>query len=190
MSHAAEVRDSTRGWTVRDAVELYGIHAWGAQYFTVNEKGHVAVCPDGTETSAIDLYALVNDLRRRGFNPPLLVRFSDVLKARVDDLCGAFNAAIRDHEYQGSYRGVYPIKVNQQRHVVEELASYGRPYHLGLEAGASRSYWWRSPTSTIPRRSSSATATRTARTSRPRSSPRSSGGAPSSWSTAIASSRA
>jgi arginine decarboxylase len=136
MAHASDLRDSTRGWTIRDAVELYGIHAWGAQYFTVNDKGHMAVCPDGTEASAIDLYALVNDLRRRGFNPPLLIRFSDVLKARVDDLCGAFNNAIRDHDYQGSYRGVYPIKVNQQRHVVEELANYGRPYHLGLEAGS------------------------------------------------------
>jgi arginine decarboxylase len=136
MAHAVELRDSTRGWTVRDALDLYGIHSWGAPYFTVNEHGHIAMCADRNEGAEIDLYELVNDLRRRGFNPPLLIRFSDILKQRVDELCGAFNLAIKEHEYQGQYRGVYPIKVNQQRHVVEEISNYGRPYHLGLEAGS------------------------------------------------------
>ncbi|HKE00996.1 MAG TPA: biosynthetic arginine decarboxylase, partial [Planctomycetota bacterium] len=135
MAHA-EVRDTTRGWTVRDALELYNVHAWGAPYFTVNEAGHVEVHPDGNGGAKVDLYELVDDLRRRGFTPPLLVRFSDILKARVEDLCGAFATAIRDNDYRGNYRGVYPIKVNQQRHVVEELVTYGRPHHLGLEAGS------------------------------------------------------
>ncbi len=132
----ADVRDTTRGWTVRDAVDLYNIHSWGAPYFSVNEAGHVVVRPDGTDDHSIDLHELVDDLRRRGFSPPLLIRFSDILKARVDELCGAFHTAIREADFQGNYRGVYPIKVNQQRHVVEELVTYGRPYHLGLEAGS------------------------------------------------------
>lgn len=136
MAHALELRDSTRGWTVRDALDLYGIHSWGAPYFTVNEAGHITMVADHAEGCEIDLYELVNDLRRRGFNPPLLIRFSDILKARVDELCRAFNTAIKEHDYQGNYRGVYPIKVNQQRHVVEEICGYGRPYHLGLEAGS------------------------------------------------------
>lgn len=141
MAHGLEVRDSTRGWTIRDALDLYGIHSWGAPYFTANEAGHITMVADsklsgGGEGVEIDLYELVNDLRRRGFNPPLLIRFSDILKTRVDELCGAFNLAIKEHEYQGQYRGVYPIKVNQQRHVVEEITTYGRPYHLGLEAGS------------------------------------------------------
>ncbi|MBL8696264.1 MAG: biosynthetic arginine decarboxylase [Planctomycetes bacterium] len=135
MAHA-EIRDSTRGWTSRDAAELYNVHSWGAPYFGVNEAGHVVVHPNGNEGFQMDLYELVSDLRRRGFSPPLLIRFSDILKARVDELCGAFQMAIKDSEYQGAYRGVYPIKVNQQRHVVEELAEYGRPHHLGLEAGS------------------------------------------------------
>ncbi|MFN0204891.1 MAG: biosynthetic arginine decarboxylase [Planctomycetota bacterium] len=131
-----EQRDSTRGWTVRDALDLYGIHSWGAPYFTVNEQGHIAMCADAGQGTEIDLYELVNDLRRRGFNPPLLIRFSDILKTRVDELCRAFNVAIKEHDFQGQYRGVYPIKVNQQRHVVEEIANYGKQYHLGLEAGS------------------------------------------------------
>src|SRR4030095_14636617 len=83
MTHS-EARDSTRGWTTRDAMDLFNVHAWGAPYFSINAAGNVEVRPSGTESPAIDLYELVDDLRRRGFNPPLLIRFSDILKARVD----------------------------------------------------------------------------------------------------------
>src|SRR5262249_44549649 len=72
----------------------------------------------------------------RGLNLPVLIRFSDILRTRVQQLCGAFQQAIAENDYRGSYRGVYPIKVNQQRHVVEELVEYGRPYNLGIEAGS------------------------------------------------------
>jgi arginine decarboxylase len=121
---------------VRDAIELYNVHGWGRDFFSVNELGHVEVTPSGPGSAKIDLKELVDDLRNRGCNLPLLIRFSDILRTRVQQLCGSFQQAIADNDYRGSYRGVYPIKVNQQRHVVEELIEYGKPYNLGLEAGS------------------------------------------------------
>ncbi len=125
-----------RAWTVKDAVELYNVHGWGRDFFTINEAGHVEVTPAGPNGGRIDLKELVDDLRSRGLNVPILIRFSDILKTRVEQLCGSFQQAIAENDYKGSYRGVYPIKVNQQRHVVEELMEYGRPFNLGIEAGS------------------------------------------------------
>ncbi len=125
-----------RAWTVRDAIDLYNVHGWGRDFFSVNEAGHVEVTPAGPGSPKIDLKELVDDLRSRGCNVPLLIRFSDILRTRVQQLCGSFQQAIAENDYRGSYRGVYPIKVNQQRHVVEELIEYGKPYNLGLEAGS------------------------------------------------------
>ena len=123
-----------RAWTVRDAIDLYNVHGWGRDFFSVNEAGHVEVTPAGPGSPKIDLKELVDDLRNRGCNMPLLIRFSDILRTRVQQLCGSFQQAILENDYRGSYRGVYPIKVNQQRHVVEELVEYGKPYNLGLDA--------------------------------------------------------
>jgi arginine decarboxylase len=125
-----------RAWTVKDSLELYNVAGWGRGFFSINEGGNVEVTPAGPGGGRIDLKELVDDLRSRGLNLPLLIRFSDILRRRVEQLCGAFQQAIVDNDYRGSYRGVYPIKVNQQRHVVEELIEYGRPFHLGLEAGS------------------------------------------------------
>ncbi|HEY7409318.1 MAG TPA: biosynthetic arginine decarboxylase [Vicinamibacteria bacterium] len=125
-----------RAWTVNDALELYNVGGWGRPFFGINEAGRVEVTPAGLPSQRIDLKELVDDLRSRGLNLPLLIRFSDILRTRVEQLCGAFQQAIVENEYKGSYRGVYPIKVNQQRHVVEELMEYGRPFNLGLEAGS------------------------------------------------------
>ncbi len=124
-----------RAWTIRDCMELYNVPTWGAGFFSINAKGHVVVQPrpDG---ASIDLLALVHDLEQRGLRPPLLIRFSDILAARVQGLCAAFNRAITEYGYHGQYRGVYPIKVNQQRHVVEEIVDFGAPSHIGLEAGS------------------------------------------------------
>jgi len=124
-----------RGWTVRDCMELYNVPNWGAGFFSINARGHVQVTPrpDGP---GIDLLDLVTDLQQRGLRPPLLVRFSDILAARVQGLCGAFDKAIGEYGYGGRYRGVYPIKVNQQRHVVEEIVEYGAEAGIGLEAGS------------------------------------------------------
>jgi arginine decarboxylase len=125
-----------RAWTVKDSLELYNVAGWGRDFFSINEAGHVEVTPAGPTSTRIDLRELVDDLRSRGLNLPLLIRFSDILRTRVEQLCGSFQQAIAENDYKGAYRGVYPIKVNQQRHVVEELIEYGRPFNLGLEAGS------------------------------------------------------
>jgi len=125
-----------RAWTIKDSSELYNVAGWGRDFFSINEAGHVEVTPSGPGSARIDLKELIDDLRSRGINLPLLIRFSDILRTRVHQLCGAFQQAIAENEYRGVYRGVYPIKVNQQRHVVEELIEYGRPFNLGIEAGS------------------------------------------------------
>ena len=125
-----------RAWTIKDASELYNVDGWGKDFFSINDAGHVQVTPQGVGKGAIDLKELVEDLKSRGCNLPILIRFSDILKFRIEQLFGAFAAAIAEHDYKGRFRGVYPIKVNQQRHVVEELVEYGAPHGLGIEAGS------------------------------------------------------
>jgi len=130
------VQTELRAWTVKDSLELYNVSGWGRDFFSINDAGHVQVTPAGPGSHPIDLKELIDDLRERGLNLPILIRFSDILRTRVEQLCGSFQQAIAENDYKGSYRGVYPIKVNQQRHVVEELIEYGRPFNLGLEAGS------------------------------------------------------
>lgn len=117
-------------------LERYNIHGWGKGYFSVNGAGHLQVHPHGPGTDAIDLQGLVDEVRRRGIDLPLLLRFSEIVQERVAEINRAFAAAIAEYGYRAPYRGVYPIKVNQDRHLVERLVEYGRPYHLGLEAGS------------------------------------------------------
>ncbi len=125
-----------RGWTHRDSLELYNVPNWGAGLFRVNDQGHVEVRPRGAKGPRVDLLELVRDLERRGLHTPLLIRFSDILASRVEGLCQSFQSAMQEYGYRGRYRGVYPIKVNQQRHVVEEIVHFGAPYGIGLEAGS------------------------------------------------------
>ena len=123
-------------WTLADALETYGIRSWGGGYFGVNEKGNVCIHPDGPQAANLDLKELVDEVRRRGIGLPLLIRFTDVLRHRVVHLNEAFKKAISDHGYRSVYRGVYPIKVNQHRYVVETIVDSGRKYSYGLEAGS------------------------------------------------------
>jgi len=125
-----------RKWTIADSAETYGIQSWSNGYFSINEMGHVISHPQGIEAGSIDLKELVDEVVRRGIGLPLLIRFSDILKSRVVDLHEAFRKAMTEYGYKGDYRGVYPIKVNQNRYVVEEITQFGRPYHYGLEAGS------------------------------------------------------
>ncbi len=125
-----------RGWSIRDSLELYNVQNWGGGHFSIDPQGHVEVRPAGADGPAIDLPELVEHLQRRGLRTPLLIRFSDILASRVRGLARAFEAAAREYGYSGSYRGVYPIKVNQQRHVVEEIVEHGAEYGVGLEAGS------------------------------------------------------
>jgi len=124
------------GWTVQDALELYDVHAWGSGFFTINDKGHVEVRVRGNGGPGLDLHELVTYMQGRGLHLPLLIRFSDILAARIRGLCECFSSAIAEHQYRGRHRAVYPIKVNQQRHVVEEVIDFGRPFGVGVEAGS------------------------------------------------------
>ena len=123
-------------WSVDDAAALYSIRQWGQGYFSVNPQGRVAVHPTKDPSRSIDLKRLVDELLERDLQTPLLIRFTDILKHRVWEIQDAFASAIREHQYQGGYRCVYPIKVNQQRHVVEEILDFGRPFGFGVEAGS------------------------------------------------------
>jgi arginine decarboxylase len=125
-----------RSWTTKDSAALYNVGGWSSGYFRINEAGHVEVTPSGPDGPGIDLHDLSLDVQRRGLGMPLLMRFPDILDSRVRTLVGCFEKAFHDSGYKGRYRGVYPIKVNQQHQVVEELVRFGRPYGLGLEAGS------------------------------------------------------
>jgi arginine decarboxylase len=123
-------------WKVDDALELYNVEGWGIGYFGINPKGHVTVHPTKDETRGFDLFELAMDLEAQGIGLPLLLRFSDILRTRVQTLSEKFRKAITDFEYEGGYTTVYPIKVNQQRHVVEEILEFGHGYGVGLEVGS------------------------------------------------------
>ncbi|MBL4633862.1 MAG: biosynthetic arginine decarboxylase, partial [Kofleriaceae bacterium] len=143
--------DPLHRWSTHDAAEIYGVDRWGRGHFSISSEGKVAVscnavaCDtvprdpasrnDGA-THSTEILDVVEELRSRGFNTPLLLRFSDILRARIETLNNAFASAIEESQYTGQYRGVFPIKVNQARTVVEEIVHFGRPFHYGLEAGS------------------------------------------------------
>ena len=123
-------------WKVQDALEIYEVKHWGKGYFGINDRGHVTVHPNKRPEQAVDLKDLVDQLQERGIQLPILLRFTDILRHRVGDLHEAFKTAISEFSYQGNYCCVYPIKVNQQRQVVEEILDFGKPFNFGLEAGS------------------------------------------------------
>ena len=123
-------------WKIQDAYETYGVRNWGKGYFAINDKGNVVVHPNKKTEEAIDLKELVDQLQERGIQLPILLRFTDILRHRVCEIYEAFTNAVKEFAYQGTYCCVYPIKVNQQRHVVEEILDVGKQYHFGLEAGS------------------------------------------------------
>lgn len=133
-THAFIKAEST--WSIADSSKLYGINNWGNGYFRINHEGNVAVTPKGEKGAAVDLYELTQELQDRGIRIPIMIRFPDIINERVHLLHNCFNKAIADHNYSGQYRGVYPIKVNQQRHLVQELVKFGRDINLGLECGS------------------------------------------------------
>ncbi len=130
------VLEPAERWSIDRASDLYDVASWGKGYFSVAENGHVRVHPDKDPARSIDLKELVDTLVLRGISLPILIRFADILKHRLGELHSAFQTAIHEHHYQGGYCCVYPIKVNQQRQVVEEVLEFGRPYRFGLEAGS------------------------------------------------------
>lgn len=123
-------------FTTVDAAELYEIDRWGAGYFSVGRHGNLLVHPTKDPARSIDLKQLVDSLQLRGIDLPILIRFGDILKHRLGEIHSAFQRAMQEHQFRGRYCCVYPIKVNQQRQVVDEVLEFGRPYGFGLEAGS------------------------------------------------------
>ena len=123
-------------WTAIDAEELYEVRRWGNGYFSVGENGNLLVHPERDVNRSLDLKELVDRLKLRGLDAPVLVRFNGIVRDRLKALHDAFADAIRDHDYQAGYTCVYPIKVNQQRNVVERIVQSGREFGFGLEAGS------------------------------------------------------
>ncbi len=123
-------------WSVADAEELYDVARWGQGFFSVGANGHVCVHPDRRSQPCIDMKQLVDLLQLRGIKPPVLLRFDGILRDRLREIHDSFRTAISEYGYRGSYSCVYPIKVNQQKQVVEKVVEFGRPYGFGLEAGS------------------------------------------------------
>jgi arginine decarboxylase len=125
-----------KSWSAADASDLYDVDRWGAGYFSVDPSGHLRVRPTKDPKHSIDLKQLVDNLLLRGIDLPILIRFAEILKHRLGEIHSAFQNAMKEHNFKGDYCCVYPIKVNQQRQVVEEVLDFGRPYRFGLEAGS------------------------------------------------------
>jgi len=123
-------------WTIEAAESLYNLEGWGLKYFGINAKGNVTLQPKREPEGAIDILDVVDDVASRGIKMPVLIRFQDILRRRVTLINEAFGAAIKEHGYGGRFFGVYPIKVNQFREVVEEISDAGRAWQYGLEAGS------------------------------------------------------
>jgi arginine decarboxylase len=123
-------------WTIEESEQLYRIQEWGEPYFSINAAGHVTVSPKGDRGGSLDLFELVEALKLRNLGLPLLIRFSDILADRIERLNACFAKAIARYKYPNTYQGVFPIKCNQHRHLLEDLVRFGQPYQFGLEAGS------------------------------------------------------
>lgn len=123
-------------WRVEDSIELYGIRNWGAGYFNVADNGDVVICPQGPKGPQIPITEIIAGLHERGYDMPVLLRVENILDARISNIHDSFRKAIKNLGYKGQYRGVFPIKVNQQQQVVEKIAQFGAHYHHGLEVGS------------------------------------------------------
>jgi len=123
-------------WSINESAKIYNLPNWGADLFSINKKGNVCVHPSPTSKHSIDLRALVDDLIKRKIKPPILLRFMDVLQGRIAAINRAFKYAIDENDYPSTYQTFYPIKVNQQRQVVEAIAKFGKRYNIGIEVGS------------------------------------------------------
>src|SRR5687767_5677340 len=132
----SDSNDADPKWDIQAARTLYNIDRWGAKYFDINENGRVICSPLQDAGASVDITDVIEEAKARGLRFPVLIRFQDILRHRVEALNGAFRNSIAEFNYQGQYRGVFPIKVNQLREVVEEILEAGKPFNLGLEIGS------------------------------------------------------
>jgi arginine decarboxylase len=128
--------EGTKPWDIQAARSLYNIDRWGARYFDINDAGHVIAKPLQESGASVDVTDVIEEAKGRGLKFPLLIRFQDILRHRVESINQAFRSSMLEFGYQGKYRGVFPIKVNQLREVVEEILDAGKPYQFGLEVGS------------------------------------------------------
>src|SRR5246500_1818610 len=133
MSNSSEANGC---WDIQQARNLYSVHRWGAEYFDISEAGRVVAKPLKDAGASVDLTDVIEEAKARGLKFPVLIRFQDILRHRVESINLAFRSAIAEFNYQGAYRGVFPIKVNQLREVVEEILDAGKPFDFGLEVGS------------------------------------------------------
>jgi arginine decarboxylase len=132
----SNLNDTGGKWDAEEARNLYNIHRWGASYFDINDKGRVVAKPLQEAGAAVEILDVVEEARGRGLKFPVLIRFQDILRHRVESINKTFASSISEFSYQGRYRGVFPIKVNQLREVVEEILEAGKPFDFGLEVGS------------------------------------------------------
>ena len=123
-------------WTIEDSISTYNIDKWGDKYFSINPKGNISVAKDIESEKRIDLFKLVKELKSREINTPLIIRFNDILKHRINELHHAFFKAIKTYKYNNIYQGVFPVKCNQQKNVLEKIIEFGSKWNFGLEVGS------------------------------------------------------
>ncbi len=153
---------SDPAWSIEDARLLYNIEGWGLGYFDINARGRAVVRPDRARPDReLDLFEMATDLAAQGVGLPMLLRFSDILRSRIETLTVGFRDAMKEFAYDGGYTLVYPVKVNQQRHVVEEIVQFGSSMGVGLECGSKPELQIVLAMSEARRTRSSAMATRT-----------------------------
>ncbi len=136
LNNQRETQNRSAAWTIEDSERLYHIAGWGEPYFSINAAGNITVTPSGDRGGSLDLYELIVSLKKRNIALPVLIRFPDILADRIDRLHGCMNKAIARYNYPGTYQGVFPIKCNQHKHLVESIVKFGKSYKFGLEAGS------------------------------------------------------
>jgi len=134
--NSAKNQSTQPQWTIEESEQIYQIQGWGDPYFSINRAGHITISPQGDRGTSLDLYELVTALKKRNIGLPILIRFPEILADRVERLYACFDRAIARYNYPGRYRGVFPIKCNQHRHLVESLVECGNKHQLGLEVGS------------------------------------------------------
>lgn len=138
MRQKIKLKDQTtlKNWSVDEARETYNVLNWGKGFFDINAKGNVVVFPEKSKQKYLDIKEFVDEVKMREIEPPFLIRFTDILRKRIEEINDAFNHAIREYNYEGRFIGVYPIKVNQSKQVVEDIIDFGKTFEYGLEAGS------------------------------------------------------
>ena len=131
-----EPKKLKKNWTIEDSISIYNIDKWGGKYFSINTKGNISVTEDLNSEKKIDLFKLVSELKSREINTPLIIRFNDILKDRLNTLHEAFLKAINTYKYKNIYQGVFPVKCNQQKNILEKIIEFGKPWNFGLEVGS------------------------------------------------------